>query len=584
MFAKVLECEGEIGGKELEQLSQELEKKKSKRNASFHQRSFGIENRMLESAEEKSGSELEKTKETKILEREKKISEEKMLEKEKEIEEKLMPKGFQKAWKLEQLGGSKDQSNFIAVVHIDGNSMGKRVENLYHSLEGMSWEEYRKALKTFSDSIDEHFKAAFQEMAEEIADLIRHGGLKELELVEDYFPIRRVITAGDDVCFITEGRIGLECARIFIEKLAQKKNKQDEQHYAACAGVAIVHQKYPFYRAYELAEELCSNAKKFIATTYKEIQDKKEKENRNRDGKEKGSVTSSTSRRILLKGNNEKEEESAITEEGTVTEKRMDSADVGANVCAIDWHIEYGEMKDELEEIRAMYQTIELDYGEDISKEEEQKESKEPNATACKVCKKEKESKEELWKKEEKLKEEVWEKEEGSKEELWEKEEGSKEELWGKEEEQKEKKWEPQRLELRPYILLDSKNLLEDEMIRKYSKFKKLMKTIQTGNIDYAKGKLKGLRQYLKKGETSAAYYIRTRQIGDLDLLGYQDIFVPVDYSKIGTGDQLERKTFVRTMDKKKRCLYFDAIELLDTFIPIEEQGEEHSEQPYNED
>lgn len=68
----------------------------------------------------------------------------------------------------------------------------------------------------------------------------------------------------------------------------------------ACAGVAIVHRKYPFYKAYELSEMLCSNAKKFGA-------------NIDKDG-------------------------------------------LGKNISAIDWHIEFGEIKDTLEEIRDSYQ------------------------------------------------------------------------------------------------------------------------------------------------------------------------------------------------------------------------------------
>ncbi len=435
MFAKLLECEQEIGGEDLKRLSQELEKKKSRRGASFHQRTFGIEERNF-----KEKSEKEKP------------------EKEKKLDREWMPEGFKAPLTLEQLGGDKNKSNFIAVVHIDGNSMGKRVENLRKSLEGKSWEEYRKAFYCFSCSIDEQFKAAYKEMTEEVAERLRKGKLK-LNLVKDsseyYFPIRRVITAGDDICFIAEGRIGLECARIFIEKLAKKRNMQDKQSYAACAGVAIVHQKYPFYRAYELAEELCSNAKRFIASTYAELH--------------------------------------PVSEDGSKKEE-IDSAEICANVCAIDWHIEYGEMKDGLEEIRQMYQTI-------------------------------------------------------------------------------EKEEEPQRLELRPYILSDPKGLLEKEEIRRYSKFKKLMQQMQTGDINYARGKLKEFRQYLKEGETAAAHYMKTKQMNDMELLGYQDIFTEIDYSKvkIGSGSHLERKTFIQTADKKKRCLYFDAIELLDTFLAIEE-------------
>ena len=39
----------------------------------------------------------------------------------------------------------------------------------------------------------------------------------------------------------------------------------DLDPYSACAGVAMVHTKYPFHRAYELSEELCSSAKRYAA-------------------------------------------------------------------------------------------------------------------------------------------------------------------------------------------------------------------------------------------------------------------------------------------------------------------------------
>ncbi len=64
-----------------------------------------------------------------------------------------------------------------------------------------------------------------------------------------------------------------EAARIFIEKLSALENAVDHQKYTACAGVAIVHQKYPFYKAYELSEMLCSNAKRFLASYDDRIKD-----------------------------------------------------------------------------------------------------------------------------------------------------------------------------------------------------------------------------------------------------------------------------------------------------------------------
>ncbi len=270
------------------ELVKNLERKKSIRAAAFHQGSFGVE--------KINANTLKPMLERETLER---SGNAKMPEAEEKIDKELTAEGFQRVFKLGELGGSKDESNFIAVVHIDGNAMGKRVEDLRKKYGGCEWQEYKKILKNFSRSIDEQFKEAYKEMAEYVAENIRKGRLCDLDIRENKLPVRRLITAGDDICFVSEGRIGLECAAAFIHALGKKKNLVDQEGYAACAGVAIVHQKYPFYKAYALAELLCSNAKKFGAS---------------------------------------------LSEDGS-----------GRDVSAIDWHIEFGEVKDTLEEIRRGY-------------------------------------------------------------------------------------------------------------------------------------------------------------------------------------------------------------------------------------
>lgn len=274
-------------GENLKELTKTLERKKSERRAAFHQGSFGVEHI-----------------DTNTLQpiRFQAEKEDDMPEKERMTDEYLKASGYHNVFKFEELGGTRDKSNFIAVVHIDGNAMGKRVEGLQKQLADTDWTDYKKNLKAFSDSIDEDFKAAYKEMAEYVATNIQCGNLKDLNLSDKNFPIRRIITAGDDICFVAEGRIGLECAAAFIEKLSARTNSVDKEGYAACAGVAIVHQKYPFYKAYELAEMLCGNAKKYGASQ---------------------------------------------SSDGT-----------GSDISAIDWHVEFGEVKDTLDEIRAEYTDV----------------------------------------------------------------------------------------------------------------------------------------------------------------------------------------------------------------------------------
>lgn len=74
-------------------------------------------------------------------------------------------------------------------------------------------------------------------------------------------PIRSVILGGDDITFICDGKLGLYFSKIFLEAF-ESKPAHDGEKLTACAGVAIIKTRYPFYRGYRLAEELCGNAKK----------------------------------------------------------------------------------------------------------------------------------------------------------------------------------------------------------------------------------------------------------------------------------------------------------------------------------
>lgn len=287
LFIRVIEYdENKKPADNLWKLSEELEKKKAVRKASFHQGTFGVEK-------------IDATLRTPVTRVKNPVKIDW------EAYPKYVPDGFESVKQFDRLGNEKNESSFVAVVHIDGNAMGKRVENLRAANDNLSWEQYKKVLKNFSDSIDRDFKDSYRETADEIAEAIKDGRLDNLNLKGNYFPMRRIILAGDDVCFVTEGRIGIEAARIFLNKLSApgRKNSQDKRGYTACAGVAIVHQKSPFYKAYEMAEMLCSNAKKYLASF---------------DDKVTGA---------------------------------------GGRGCAIDWHIEYGTGEDSLSGIRKMYDT-----------------------------------------------------------------------------------------------------------------------------------------------------------------------------------------------------------------------------------
>ncbi|MCL4253369.1 MAG: hypothetical protein KJ043_06285, partial [Anaerolineae bacterium] len=85
---------------------------------------------------------------------------------------------------------------------------------------------------------------------------------KKKETGRFYLPLRPLVSGGDDITFVCEGRIGIDLAVTFLDEFQKQSHGKTGHHLTACAGIAIVNTKYPFARAYDLAEELCSNAKK----------------------------------------------------------------------------------------------------------------------------------------------------------------------------------------------------------------------------------------------------------------------------------------------------------------------------------
>ena len=125
-------------------------------------------------------------------------------------------------------------------------------------------------------------------------------------------------------------------------------------------------------------------------------------------------------------------------------------------------------------------------------------------------------------------------------------------------------------LELRPYLLRAEPDVWKKERIRRYGNFKKLLCSIQQEKIAYAKGKLKEFREALKAGETAAGYYLRSNLLEELSLAGYEGVYKELEFDKLFSGQGIERKVFADTCDGERRSLFFDSIEMMDTFVALE--------------
>jgi Predicted hydrolase of the HD superfamily (permuted catalytic motifs) len=168
--------------------------------------------------------------------------------------------------RTDKMGRSEGDSSYVAVVHADGNNMGKRFQNFGENLPNR---EYITAIRKLSHSVNQAGINALKKVVEILVksiELDADGKRKikgKFEIKDNYLPFRPLVYGGDDVTFVCDGRLGLELAAIYLQKL-EEEIIADGKPIKACAGICVVKTHYPFARAYQLSEDLCRKAKKFV--------------------------------------------------------------------------------------------------------------------------------------------------------------------------------------------------------------------------------------------------------------------------------------------------------------------------------
>lgn len=174
---------------------------------------------------------------------------------------------------FDDLGRSEGDTSYIAVVHADGNNMGKRFQELAKGfLLPKDNRTYLEQLRRLSEAVERAGQTALYQTLERMNDGFKLPGMKlflsGLKRDKDeppFLPFRPIVFGGDDVTFVCDGRIGLSLAAIYLDEW-EKATAADETigKAYACAGIAIVKTHYPFARAYALCEDLCKSTKAAI--------------------------------------------------------------------------------------------------------------------------------------------------------------------------------------------------------------------------------------------------------------------------------------------------------------------------------
>lgn len=183
---------------------------------------------------------------------------------------------------MDDFGRTHGDSSYIAIVHIDGNGMGKRFQKLSNTyVSAGKNQEFIEKMREFSEKVTDVAQEAMQATLDYLVSNIQSDGKDgeciqdayrladmKIELSQKFLPFRPLVMGGDDVTFVCEGRLGLSLAHYFLKQMTTP-SLPDGEPMKARAGVAIVKSHYPFAQAYQLAEELAKSAKKNLPKSKK---------------------------------------------------------------------------------------------------------------------------------------------------------------------------------------------------------------------------------------------------------------------------------------------------------------------------
>ncbi len=176
---------------------------------------------------------------------------------------------------LDNMVTGKGDNSTLALIHIDGNNMGKRLKEIMEDKEDypQAIATMRSISKNIRDGFGECFKVC-EKYVDEVSDQIRKDRQGRL--------IRKIILAGDDITFICNAQAAIGAVETFLketcehtlfweDQISDEEKLKEIENYkkyglSACAGIAYFNSHFPFSDAYRVAESCCSSAKKRAKT------------------------------------------------------------------------------------------------------------------------------------------------------------------------------------------------------------------------------------------------------------------------------------------------------------------------------
>lgn len=176
----------------------------------------------------------------------------------------FLPTGKKYAEQTNDLAELRGESAYVAVIHIDGNGMGKVIAEQF-AASG----EYCDSIadiRRLSRDISQIFQKAFLKMTDYFNQYLDS---RPNQKDRKFLPMRPLIMDGDDVTLICSASYGIPIAAGLMQFLYKEQEQLGEEKLkdvlktpiTACAGIAFVHSHFPFALAYTMAEDCCAHAK-----------------------------------------------------------------------------------------------------------------------------------------------------------------------------------------------------------------------------------------------------------------------------------------------------------------------------------
>lgn len=171
---------------------------------------------------------------------------------------------------LDKLVTRKGEESLLAVVYIDGNNMGAKVQNVLGT--ETSYDQCVRKLRETSEFIQKNY---VEDRIKDIDQMLEEKAKKGKKKAGK----RLVVFAGDEINLICNARDAYDIAKTYLKGLHQVSWKDSTEPCSACAGIAIFHSHAPYAQAYKVAEECCESGK----TRMKKLEKAREKEGKSKE-------------------------------------------------------------------------------------------------------------------------------------------------------------------------------------------------------------------------------------------------------------------------------------------------------------